>query len=370
MLIGPHGTVSFQHLVIPELMRSSLFYPSFLFLSCAAALSIALAGCSSPTSTTTLSQEVWNIAWLPNESGMIAISDQVVENASGTYDTADNVYRVNTSGSIGNALNSNNADPDANYWNAPIIYLSTDGSTAIVQYGTDIYSIALGSGTFTDIIQNTQLFGVSSDGKYAVTTTSSPGSPNKYLVTYDLTANPPTPLPSTDVPGLLSNRVLWLNNDEYAITILDSGVYSHVAIYNAEGGVPVMVIPNATVEFSSSAFSPDSNDLFVETSATGIDRINLTSGTRIAIVTDSIASMDVSSDGTVLVYTSNSSLLPYGTMYAVNLANLHIALVPSAPSGVVKPIISPRHDFVACVQLVSSGSLSSNIGVYGLSIPP
>ncbi len=355
-------------------MRNSLFYPSFLFLSCAAALSIAFGGCSSPTSTTTLSNQVWNIAWLPNESGMIAIMDQVTDNSTtSTYDTADNVYRVNTSGSIGNALNPSDADPDANYWNAPILYVSSDGSTAIAQFGTDIYSIALGSGTLTDIITGTSLFGVSSDGKYAVTTTSSPGSPNKFLVTYDLTANPPAQLGSTDVPGLLSNRVLWLNNDEYAITIQDSvganGVFSHVAIYNAGGGVPTMVIPNASVEFSASAFSPGSNDLFVQNFETGIDRINLTSGKRTSIVADSISSMDVLSDGTVLVYTSNVSLLPYGTMYAVNLANLHTALVPLAPSGIVKPIISPKHDFVACVQLVSSGSTSSNIAVYPLTIP-
>jgi hypothetical protein len=56
-------------------------------------------------------------------------------------------------------------------------------------------------------------------------------------------------------------------------------------------------------------------------------------------------------------------------MYAVNLTNLHTALVPSAPAGIVKPIISPNHDFVACVQLVSSGSTSSNTAVYPLSIP-
>ena len=153
---------------------------------------------------------------------------------------------------VSNELNPTNIVVDVNYWNAPLIYVSSDGSTAITQFGQDIYNVALGNGNITDLMKGTALFGVSPDGKYAATTTSGSKSPNKYLVTYNLSGNSATQSSSTDIPGLASNRVLWLNNDEYAITLADS-VFSHVTIYNI-GGDAIMTIPNATVEFSNAFF--------------------------------------------------------------------------------------------------------------------
>ncbi len=348
-------------------MRNA-FFRSLLFLSVAAAFAIGIPGCSSPTSTSGNSQQIWNIAWLPNEAnGMLAYQDQLIENSSNTFDTSDNLYRVNTSGSIGAALNPNNDPAVGNYLNAlMVVYVSADGSTAISQFGTDIYSIALGNGNATDLIKNTGLFGVSLDGKYAATCASVSGGSTKYLSIYDLSGNAPTQSSTTNIPGLASNRVLWLNNDDYALTVADSNSY-YVAIYNI-GGDTVMTIPNATVEFSNSAYAPGSNDLFVETTSQGIDRINLTTKVRTAIVADSIDSMDASSDGTVLVYTSSLSTLTYGTLYAVNLANLHTALVPNA-TNIVKPVISPLHDWVACAQLMNGSNTNSSVGVFQLTIP-
>ena len=51
-------------------------------LSLSVLVALLVNGCSA-TSTNTLSQEVENVVWLPNESGMVAYVDQVTEDAYG-----------------------------------------------------------------------------------------------------------------------------------------------------------------------------------------------------------------------------------------------------------------------------------------------
>jgi len=323
-------------------------------------LALTVAGCDT-SSTTVLSQTVQSIAWLSDESGMLAYIDKEYENVDGSESEGDNLYRVSSSGSIGNSMNANdvapNTSPNGPYWNAPIVFVSSDGSTAITQFGTDIYSLGISSGNVTDIIQNTALFGVSPDGKYAVTNESKLNAPGIFT-TYMLTTTPPNPvLPRTTVLSIISNRVLWLNSDQYALTIKDSTgansvVFSHVAIYNFAGGIPVTVIPNGDVSFSAGAFAADSNELFVRNYAMGIDCINLITGVRTPIVSnDSVESMDVSSDGTLLVYTS-SEIATSLTLYAVNVENGHTKM---QATGISKPVLSPRKDMIACIN--SSGNI-------------
>ncbi len=349
-------------------MRNSLFR-SFLLLPGAATLAIFLAGCVT-SSTTVQSETVQSIAWLPDESGMLALIDKVYLNVDGSQTEGQNLYHVSNSGSIGNSMNATdvtpNTAPNGPYWNAPIVFVSSDGSTAITQFGTDIYSLGISSGNDTDIIQNTALFGVSPDGKYAVTNQSPLNAPGIFT-TYLLTTTPTTPdLPRTTVLDIISNQALWLNKDQYALTIYDSTgankvVFSHVAIYNSGGGIPVTVIPNGDVSFSAGAFASGSNELFVRNFANGIDRINLTTMKRDTIVSsDSVESMDVSSDGTLLVYSSSKTTQAL-TLFAVNVENGHTKMLTT---GISKPVLSPKKDMIACIN--SSG----NIQMVPVSTPP
>jgi hypothetical protein len=116
------------------------------------------------------------------------------------------------------------------------------------------------------------------------------------------------------------------------------------------------------VSFSAGAFAPGTNDLFIRTYSMGIHRINLTTRKRDTIISnDSVESMDVSNDGTLLVYTSSESSVNL-PLYAVNLSNLHIS--QALATGVSKPVLSPRKDVAACIN--SNG----NLQVLGVSTPP
>jgi hypothetical protein len=339
-------------------------------------LGIFLSGCTT-SATTTISQEVYNVMWLPNESsGMVAFIDQLTEDEYGNEAEVQNLFQVNSSGSIGTAMNPSGTapytPPNGTYWNAPVVYVSSDGSTAITQFGTDIYSLPINGGNITDLIQGNALFGVSPDGKYALSTPTPAGYGYIILYTYGLTSTTPTAEPQLTRLNVISNRALWLNNDEYAFTILDSIgvidsiVYDHVNIYDAQGD-SLWSIPNADVTFSVSAFAPGSGDIFVRTPASGIDRINMNTRVRTQIVTnDTVYSMDVSADGTVLVYSSAAGSTN-GTLpaYAVNTANGDKRMFAS---NVIIPRISPRHDMVACINNQSTGN--SNINVYPLNTPP
>ncbi len=246
---------------------------SFFFLPSIAALAMLLAGCSTST-TTVVSQEVYNIVWLPNESnGMMAFIDKIYDNVDGSQSEGQNMYQVSSSGSLGNAMFPSDATPDLNYWNAPIISISPNGQTAIMQYGTDIYSVPVSGGNSTDIIQNTSLFGVSLDGKYAATTPTSANNAAYIFTTYDLATNPITINGQRKtIKGLLSNRVLWLNNNEYALTIYDStGVdsidYDHVAIFDSSGNA-LQIIPNGDILiFCRCVFAQTQHDLYAKSRA-------------------------------------------------------------------------------------------------------
>ncbi len=347
-------------------------YRSFFLLAGIAALVLCIAGCDT-SNTTVQSQEVSNIAWLPNESnGLVAYIDKLYLNADGSTSEGVNLYQVNSSGSIGNAMFPSDATPDGNYWNAPIVYITPNGQTAITQYGTDIYTIPVSGGNTNDLIQNTSIFGVSLDGNYIETSQSTAPPAASILTIYDVANNPPTivnvdGMPRKTVPGLLSNRALWLNKDQYVLTIFDStgsdGVdFDHIAIYNTQVGTPALIIPNGDVSFSAAAYSPDSNEIFFRTHAKGIDCFNLTTMVRTSIIdTDTVYSMDVSPDGTFLVYssnaTNNNNTLP---AYVVNLSNLH---TKQFATGVILPKISPQSGHVAWVNQVDGSN--SNVSHSG-----
>ena len=242
--------------------------------------------------------------------------------------------------------------------------------------GPDIFSLPISGGNVNDLIMRSALFGVSPDGKYAITTPTAAGKGFVILLPYLLTTSQPTAEPQLTRPKVYSNRVLWLNNDEYAISIFDSlGSdtldYTHVAIYDASGNL-IDTVANGDVSFSAGAFASGTNDLFVRNHVDGIDRINLNTHVRTPVVTnDTVYSMDVSADGTVLVYSStaastiNSSGNYTYPAYAVNLSDMNKKMFAS---NVITPRISPQHDRVACINY--QDNTDSNIQVYQLITPP
>lgn len=333
-----------------------------------------LAGCSNTTNTS-VSQQVFEIAWLPDESGMLAYIDKVsISSLDGSQIEGQNLYHVGSNGSIGNSMNPADALQNPSGY-APIVSVSPDGHTAIASFinGTGlpaIYRYDLLGGNVTNIIQSSYLLGVSPDFHYAATTTLTAGYPYRLVELYDLNSLQPL-LPKQTIPGAASNRVLWIDGTHYALTIQDSVgpdnvPRTHVAIYNTAGDL-TQVISNADVAFHASAYAPKSGDLFVRNYTEGIDKINLTSNNRTSVITDdSVNSMDVSSDGMLLVYSSdapsNNATYP---AYAVNVANGHKTTIGTSVST---PILSPNADKVAFIHQISGGS-SSDIQVTGVSLP-
>lgn len=352
-------------------MRKSIWNP-FLLLPGAAILLIFFSGCDT-SSTEVTSTDVENAVWLPNESGMLAyIEKEYLSELDGSESLGDNLYTANSGGGIGNSINPNDVAPytvagGGIYWNAPILFLSSDGNTAITQFGTDIFSITLSNGNITDIIQNTALLGVSPDMKYAITTTSEAPPAAQIITVWNLTTTPISYVgtPKT-VPKLISNRVLWLNNDQFAVTIQDSvnanGIYyDHVQTYDINGN-SILTIPNGDVSFSAGAFAPDSNWLFVRNFALGIDRIKLATGARDTIVaSDTVESVDVSADGTLVVYSVGGNS---ATTYNLIAVNVEDGKRVSITNGISKPILSPQKDKIACIN---SGA---TLQVVGTQFPP
>jgi hypothetical protein len=333
-----------------------------------ATATILLAGCSSTTNTTA-SQSVYEIAWLPDESGMLAYIDKVsISSLDGSAIEGQNLYHVSSDGTIGNSINPADANPNQ-YGYPPVISVSPDGHTAITGFGTDIYRVDLSGGNVTDIIQNANLLGVSPDMKFAATTVSSANNTAKLLALYDLSTSPiRLHLPKQTVAGAASNRILWIDGSHFAITIFDSvgsdpNPYNHVTIFDTNGGI-THVIPNAQVSLHASAYASKSGDLFVLNHALGIDRIHLATDSLTHIITnDSVESMDVSSDGSLLVYSSGASTQSYSA-FAVNVGNGH---TQNIGSSVITPILSPNADRVAFIHQLSGNS--SDIQVVTATLP-
>ena len=70
--------------------------------------------------------------------------------------------RLIAAASIGNAMNATGTVPfngsNGTYWNAPIVYVSSDGKTAITQFGPDIFSLPISGGNVNDLIMRSALF--------------------------------------------------------------------------------------------------------------------------------------------------------------------------------------------------------------------
>ena len=331
----------------------------------------AMSGCSSTTNSVA-SQLVDDIAWLPDESALLAsIEQQNISAIDGSSYYTENLYHVGTDGSIGNAYGPGSYTPNgAGY--TPMVFVSTDGRTAITQFGNDIYTIDLSNGNVADIIQNTNLLAVSPNMKYVLTTTISEQQTAKVFAIYNLTTPTITLLPKITVVGVVSTDAIWTDDAHFALAISDSVAnnvpYDHVAIMDTSGTV-TQTIPDAVFGLNTGAYASKTGDLFFLNHALGADKFNLASGTRTSVIAnDTVESFDVSADGKLLVYSSGAlqgASAPSYSGYAVNVASGNKA---SIASGMIAPRISPNADKVAFIHEISSGS-SSDVQVIGVSLP-
>ncbi len=348
---------------------------------CAVAFASAMLGGCSSTSTSTVSQYVDDLAWLPDESGLLAYIDKVtISSLDGSTIEGANLYHVSSSGSIGNSINPSD-EPINSLGYPPIVVVAPDGHSAITPFSNDIYRVDLtGSGGVTDIIQNEGLIGVSRGSQYVSVTSVASSDATKLVTMYRLTGGTAqTPLnggrPYTIV-GVNSQRFLWLDDAHFAATIYDStgagGIqFNHVTIFDTAAN-KLLDIPNAEVSLHASAYAPKSGDLFVRNYASGIDRIhldwnNLLDTLRTSIVTgDTVASFDVSSDGTLLVY-SSEALSTNGNYpaYAVNVSNGHRSALAS---NVIAPVISPNADRVGYIEKADASG-DETVGVIAVTLP-
>ena len=214
----------------------------------------------------------------------------------------------------------------------------------------------------TDFIQGANLLAISPDFKYVLSTDAPIGYTNKLCTIYDISTSPARRVQQFTAIAVTDGRGLWLENGQFALTHYDT-IGFHVSIYDTTGTI-VRAFPNAEAAFHASAFSPLSHELFVRTNPEGIDKINLQTGVRTAVITqDSVGSMDASADGKLIAYSSNSLTKSYN-LYAVNVANGHTAQIGQNAIAVT---IAPNADRVAIIHYVDT--YNSDINTLNISLP-
>ncbi len=344
-------------------MPKSIRYYGILSLAIVASL-FSWSGCDSTTNAT-VTQSVVNIAWLPDESGMIAVIDkQTVSTIDNSTTITRALYRVGLDGSIGNAIGLGEQSRVSPYGFSPLA-ISSDGSFIIGQMGANIYRVNLGDNTKTELVHATNLLGVSPDMKYVLTTTFYPNDLAPLYRIYDVAVNPPLLVGRGFTPTSVvstSGRALWLDGVRFALTYSDTASYEHVSICDISG-TALMSIPNSEATNVHGAYAPQTQELFVRNRAGGIDRINLQTNLRDSIVElGGFESMDASQDGKLVTFTSSDTLAPYNLL-AVNTSNRHSATIAS---DAITPFISPRGDRVAYIHRADP---NQDIKVIGVSIP-
>src|ERR1035438_9825626 len=179
----------------------------------AGASPVLLGGCSSST-TQNANTSVMDMAWLPDESGLVAyIENTLVSAVDNSQALTGNIYHVSSGGGIGNAING--SDQGINYPGdfAPIVFITPDGKTAVTAFETNTFQINLSSGNATIIVQNAYMYGASPDLHYLIDDIYQPVNSSKNLEFFDLTKSP-IRLAGTQQTqvGVTGNRALWIDS--------------------------------------------------------------------------------------------------------------------------------------------------------------
>ncbi len=341
---------------LAEFARSKISI--LLFLALASSAFVGL-GCTSSTSATVF-MVVDNVAWLPSESALIALVEkQTVSALDNSISYTVGLYNFGADGSLGSVMGP--GDVVEAYWNSAVLSLSNDGSTAYVQLGASIYRVNIHDNTTTKLVQTAALLGVSPDSKYIISTDASPTDRAPVYTIYDVSANPVRRVRQFTPPNIINNRCLWIDGGTFVVTSSDSAG-SNISVWDTNGTI-LHTYPNAEAPLAASAYASSSHDLFVRNNSRGIDRINILTNVRTAVVSqDSVESFDASRDGTLLAYSSGKVAQPYA-LFAVNTQNGHSA---SIGSDAFQPMISPNGDRVAFIH---NASPNRDVKVLGISIP-
>lgn len=316
---------------------------------------LAMNGCDTQSPALD-AQAVGDLKWKPNASGMMALIEQTSQAAlqSGATTQAFDVFSVDANGGIGQKLPAPGQSVPQ-YVSG--IFLSSDGSRAVTTLGSNIFRLDVASGTWTSVIDNAYLLGVSRDAKYVTTLQS-----NGIVKIYDVLAAPARLIAQITTVALDAKQSLWLDNGQFTLNFLDSLQRPLLRIYDTTRAI-VKEIPNASTPFHASGYAPGSRDLFVANSSHGIDRINLDTYARSAMYSGDANSFDVSQDGRVIVYVANDSTAN-GALHILNTANGHESITGDKAIAV---FLSPQADRVAYIHYVDG--YNSDIHVTGVTVP-
>jgi hypothetical protein len=165
--------------------------------------------------------------------------------------------------------------------------------------------------------------------------------------------------------GLYGVRAQWIGDSLFAIWGIDSTLHHETQIYDTTGRI-LRTILTSVVANQKSGYAPDSNALFLFNRATqGIDRVDATTLTATSVLSnDTVESMDVTSSGNLLAYSSGGSLAPFG-LFALNPATGSRQNIASSAYEVA---LSPLGNMVA-YSTVNGGLRGVDVRVVPIAIP-
>lgn len=334
------------------------------FLALSFLLLGAIVGCDTVTPLDNVT-DVASLVWLPGGNGMVGFVQQYARDPNIVTTAEYSLTKVSESGSIEHTISTSKKSTVSF---APEIFVSPDGTRAMTQLDTTLYSVDLQSGTSTAVLSRVYVFTVSPDLTRAVVTSANPSQPVKTIKIMDLTTSPATEVAHFLGTNVSLGRGLWLTDSTFALTIEESQK-RHIIIYNTAGD-SVAAYDNAEVSFHASGYSRSANRLFVLTTTSGvtrgIDMVDLATGSRVHYVTlpERVEGFDVSASGKLLTYivsdtSGNRSLI------ALNTTTLKKATITD--EDVLFDVISPAEDRVAYV--VFKEGFTTEINVRPITLP-
>jgi len=324
---------------------------------------VALNGCDTVTPSQSV-LDVGGVAWLPDASGMIGFTQQYVRDPNNTEPLAYNLSRLSSEGGISGTIVS---DKKSRYSIAPEIFISDDGTKAIVQLDSALYRVNLATGDLTPLASKLVLYAVSPDLRTAVITNTSIAQPVKTISVLDISTNTARKISEFQGKNLAISRGLWLTGGRFALTTeTDTG--RNLAIYDTNGQ-QVAEYPNGEVAYHSSGIDRLNNRLYVLSSRGGtnhgIDVIDLVLEKKemLTPLTENVESFDIGKSGSLIVYVTADST--GRKMKALNVQTGATALL--SEDYVLWDAISPMENRVAYVVL--GDNLNSQIKVKSVSLP-
>jgi hypothetical protein len=255
-----------------------------------------VSGCNTATTDNT-QQDFGNILWKPDGSGMYGLFErQLINVATDAYMVGIFDGQGALTGTVPTSDNAINPD----------VFLDRTASHAVVQLGANLYKLDLPGGGQTLLTTKVRLFVVSPDLHYAVVTPSPDGSHVRTISVLDLQSSPVREVKKWDVAEVSSRSGIWLKNGTFGLTVNVGG--AQIDIFDTTGAL-VDSVQTAEQVFHNGNYIAATNDLYVRTGSSGVDRINLTTRVRDHLFsTEAVDDFDVSFDGKLLAVRTGSGI--------------------------------------------------------------